>query len=189
MQPAGAQVLTSGLMGSKADDAARVTAISPDRKSWLLGGVGGKLALLDVIATEKSKAKHLTGHSEVILSAAFSPDGNTAATAGGGVMQLGKMQPGKDNAVRMWSMSGQTLEWTGEGHAASVVCLAFSSDGIYLASGASDGEIRVWRCIDGKNLATFPGHGGKILGLAFTADDKQLWSGSVDRTMRLWRLP
>ena len=178
---------TTVLLGSKVEDAVRATAISPDRKVALIGGVNGKLFLIDMIKADKPKP--LVGHSEAILCAAVSPAGGFAATAGGGVLQVGTLQPGKDNAVRLWNTGAATLEWSGEGHTASVVCLAFSADGKWLASGAANGEVRVWNVADGKPVATFTGHTARVLALAFTADQKRVWSGAADRTLRQWRLP
>jgi WD40 repeat protein len=150
--------------------------------------VNNKLFLIDMLKAD-AKPKLLAGHTEAVLCAAFSPSGGFAASGGGGVLQVGTLQPGKDNAVRFWDTTRASLEWTGEGHAASVVCLAFSMDGKWLASGASNGEIRVWDVADGKSVASFAGHTGRVFALAFSSDGKKIWSGAADRTLRQWRLP
>ncbi|MFL5340261.1 MAG: WD40 repeat domain-containing serine/threonine protein kinase [Gemmataceae bacterium] len=176
------------MLNSKDPEAVRALALSPDHKFGLIGGVNGKLVYID-LAKAESKPKHFAGHSEAVLCAVFSPIENFAATGGGGTLLAGKLQQGKDNAVRLWNLTSGTTDWSAEGHANSVVCLEFSPDGELLASGGADGEIRVWKVKDGSPVATLAGHSGKVLGLAFSKDGKQLWSGAADRTMRQWRLP
>lgn len=185
-KPIGREVLTAPLMGSKLEDAVRTVAVSADKKG-LIGGVDGKLFLLDL--TGKTKPKALKEHSEIVLATAFSPTEHMAASAGGGILQVGTVQPGKDNAIRLWDVANASLIRKLEGHNNSVVCLAFSSDGKLLASGSADGEIRVWNSEDGKPIATFTGHSGRIVGLAFTPESNRLWSGAADRTLRQWKLP
>ncbi len=180
-------------MANKADDAVRALAVSADHKLGLIGGVNGKLFMVDMSpnppTAEAKKLKPLVGHQETVLAVLFSPTAGFAASGGGGVLQVGKLIPGKDNTVHMWNMTSLTEEWKGEGHTNSIVSLAFSADGSLLASGSVDGEIRVWNAANGTLLATFPGHTGKILGMAFSADNKKLWSGAADRTLRQWKLP
>jgi serine/threonine protein kinase/WD40 repeat protein len=188
LQPIHAPLHTAALLGSKVDDAVRATAISPDHKLALIGGVNGKVVLIDMTKAD-AKPKALADHTEAVNCAAFSPTAGFAATAGGGVLQVGTLQPGKDNAIRYWNTTAATLEWTAEGHTKPVTCLAFSLDGKLLASASADGEVRVWDATNGKPVATFAGHGNRVLALAFTADQKRLWSGSADRTIRQWRLP
>lgn len=182
----GQPINTGLLMASKLEDAVRAVSVSADRKG-LIGGADGKLFLLDL--TEKTKPKALKDHSEVVLATAFSPTEHVAASGGGGIIQVGTLQPGQDNAVRIWNITTQTVLHKCEGHSRSVVCLAFSSDGKLLASGSTDGEIRIWNVEDGRSIAVLTGHTNRILGLTFGPDGKQLWSGAADRTLRLWKLP
>ncbi|MDB5309286.1 MAG: prkC 29 [Gemmataceae bacterium] len=185
-QAIGQPIKTTHLLGSDLEDAVRAVAVSADRKG-LVGGVDGKLFLIDL--TDKAKPKPMTAHREAVLCAAFSPNGRLAATGGGGVLQLGALQPGRENAVCLWEVAGPTLRWRADAHARPVVSVAFSPDGHLLASGGADGEVRVWAVVDGKPVATLTGHTGRVLALAFTPDGKSLWSGAADRTLRQWQLP
>ncbi|HEX4610659.1 MAG TPA: serine/threonine-protein kinase [Urbifossiella sp.] len=183
-QPFGQPIKTAQLTGSDLDDAVLAVALSQDRKG-LVGGVDGKLFLLDL--TEKAKAKPLVGHKEAVRCAAFGP-GGLAATGGGGVFQVGELRPGRDNVLCAWDTAAAALKWRAEGHTAPVVCVAFNADGKRLASGGADGEVRVWDA-GGKPVADFKGHAGRVLALAFTPDGAALVSGAADGTVRQWRLP
>lgn len=187
--PIGQPILTARLVGAQLPaDALRVAAYSADGKG-LIGGVNGKLFLLEPPDRGRPSApKPLTGHEEAILAAAFDPSGLVAATAGGGVLTAGTLQPGRDHRIRLWDVPDHSIRWQADGHDAPVVCLAFSPDGSLLASGAVDGSIRVWRVVDGREVAAFSGHEGKILALSFSPDLRTLWSGSADRTLRIWSL-
>ena len=186
LQPYGRPINTSQLTGSDLDAAVQAVAVSADRKG-LVGGLDGKLVLLDL--TEKARPKTLAGHTEAVRCAAFAPGGGLAATGGGGVLRVGELRPGKDNAVCVWDTAAGTLKWRAEGHAAPVVSVAFDPAGRHVASGGADGEVRVWDAADGRPVAAFKGHAGRVLALAFTPDGTALASGAADGTVRLWRLP
>lgn len=185
----GSPILTARLLGGNSPpDALRVVAYSSEGRG-LVGGLNGKLFLMEPPERGKpSTLKPLIGHEEAILAAAFDSTGQHAATAGGGVLTAGTLQPGRDHAVRLWDVLDHSIRWRANGHAAPVVCLAFSPDGSLLASGAMDGSIRIWRVIDGREVAAFDGHEGKVLALAFTPDGQSVWSGSADKTIRIWSL-
>ncbi|MEZ4727630.1 MAG: WD40 repeat domain-containing protein [Caldilineaceae bacterium] len=73
-------------------------------------------------------------------------------------------------------------------HGRNVTTLAFSPDGLWLATGSDDSIIRLWRF---HNLDSPPlllsGHGGVINSLAFSLPDgRWLATGSDDKTVRLW---
>ncbi|CAI7665568.1 unnamed protein product [Penicillium pancosmium] len=72
------------------------------------------------------------GHDQRILTANFSPDGESIAT--------GSM----DRTVKLWSIADRTCTQTLEGHSERVEHVAFSPDSKIIASGVFDGSVRIW---------------------------------------------
>ena len=68
----------------------------------------------------------------------------------------------------------------------SVVCIAWSQDGKFLATGDDRGEIHLWQVADGQPLLTFKGHTSCVWSVSFSPDGQTLASGSDDQTIRLW---
>ncbi|MCH8274414.1 MAG: hypothetical protein IH851_06475, partial [Armatimonadetes bacterium] len=64
------------------------------------------------------------------------------------------------------------------GHSGAVTSVAFSPDGKILASGSTDGTIKLWHTATGRQLRTLSGIEGDVTSVAFNADGKQLVSGS-----------
>lgn len=72
----------------------------------------------------------------------------------------------------------------------SVMAVAISADGRYLASGIGDGTIQILDLRDSAPIPlTLNGHQGPICSLAFHPDGRYLASAGWDRTVRLWELP
>ncbi|HEX3149550.1 MAG TPA: DUF4365 domain-containing protein [Gemmataceae bacterium] len=118
--------------------------------------------------------QELEGHTERVLSVAWSPDGCQALSGSG------------DKTVRVWdAMTGQ-CERVLEGHTASVLSVAWSPDGRQLLSGSEDKTVRVWEAMTGKCERVLEGHTASVLSMAWSQDSRQLLSGSEDKTVRVW---
>jgi hypothetical protein len=64
--------------------------------------------------------------------------------------------------------------------------VAFSPDGLRLASAHPDGTVRLWDADTGKQLAVLQGHTGEVLAVAFSPDGSRIASADKDGTVRLW---
>ena len=178
------------------------TIASGSGKLLYLGGgedsgtcVGQEIRLWNTNTGELIKT--LIGHTSVVNSVVFSPDGNTIASGSGHWMGYeGKASAGEE--VRLWNANTGELIKTLTGHKDVVSSVAFSPDGNlivsgdwydwngYLSSGTWSGEIRVWDAHTGEHLKTLTGHTGGVSSVAFSPDGKVLASGRTDGTILLW---
>jgi transcription initiation factor TFIID subunit 5 len=69
----------------------------------------------------------------------------------------------------------------------SIYAMAVSPDGATLASGGTDGTVKLLDLSSGRERLALKGHVGPVFSLAFSQDGKLLVSGGVDGTVRLWR--
>jgi WD40 repeat protein len=127
----------------------------------------------------------LTGHTNDVTAAAFSPDGHLLATASA------------DTTAILWDLTDPTrphrIGSPLRGHTKDVTALTFSSDGQLLVTASSDATAIVWDLTNpaqprrlGQPLA---GHANIVLSVAFAPNSRILaTAGSTDNTAILWDL-
>jgi eukaryotic-like serine/threonine-protein kinase len=120
---------------------------------------------LAVVPTDPEHVEH-TG---VISSLAFSPDGQTLATAS------------MDHSIRLWDFAKRLERATLHAHLTEVWSVAFAPDGQTLVSGAKDGGLKVWPLVQPKHEDLLPALGQP---LGFTADSRHLAVLSRDQPGR-----
>lgn len=119
-------------------------------------------------AEDCSLLRVFSGHTDVVASVAFSPDGSLVLTGS------------RDHTARLWKTdSGQSLAVLN--HDGTVWKVVFSPDGSLVLTGSSDG-IRMWKTDSGQLLSTFQG-----IGMAFSPDGNLILIRD-DEEVRLWQV-
>ncbi|XP_006940152.2 notchless protein homolog 1 isoform X2 [Felis catus] len=122
----------------------------------------------------------LEGHSEAVISVAFSPTGKYLASGSG------------DTTVRFWDLSTETPHFTCQGHRHWVLSISWSPDGKKLASGCKNGQILLWDPSTGKQVGRpLAGHSKWITGLSWeplhvNPECRYVASSSKDGSVRVW---
>ena len=82
--------------------------------------------------SERKEVASLAGHTDFVLSVAFSPDGQHIVSGS------------YDKLVKVWSVSARKEVASLAGHAGTVWSVAFSPDGQHIVSGSRDKLVKVW---------------------------------------------
>jgi sugar lactone lactonase YvrE len=158
-------------------------AFSPDGRMLASGGgthfIGGgpikRVSELKLwVAASGRELRTLTGHTDIVDSVTFSPDGRMLGSGSA------------DTALKLWDVaSGRELR-TLTGHKGRVGSVAFSPEGRTLASASADNTLKLWEAASGRELRTLRGHTTYANSVAFSLDGRTLASGDADNMLKLW---
>lgn len=116
-------------------------------------------------------------HTGPIWTSVFSPDCSEVATgAFDGIVAICD------------SFTGTRHHHLEKEPSAIVNVLSYSADGDFIASGHSDGQIKVWDSRSGNLVAGFHGHTDKVKSVEWTPDDNKVVSSSDDGSVRIWNV-
>lgn len=141
---------------------------APSGKILATAGLDGTAKLYDLSTWEEIKS--LT-HGEQVNCIAFSPDGAQLATAG-------------DTTIKIWETSAWKERFSVKSHPSTAT--AFSHDGKLIATGHSDGKIRIWDAESGKPTITISAKDARVNGVAFTPDGKTLVTVGTAKLVAGW---
>uniref|UniRef100_A0A2K6LFD9 Notchless protein homolog 1 n=1 Tax=Rhinopithecus bieti TaxID=61621 RepID=A0A2K6LFD9_RHIBE len=122
----------------------------------------------------------LDGHSEAVISVAFSPTGKYLASGSG------------DTTILLWDPStGKQVGRTLAGHSKWITGLSWeplhaNPECRYVASSSKDGSVRIWDTTAGRCERILTGHTQSVTCLQWGGDGL-LYSASQDRTIKVWR--
>jgi hypothetical protein len=116
----------------------------------------------------------LQGHTDIVNSAVFSPDGQRIVTAS------------DDHTARVWNAASDQLLATLEGHTDHVWSAVFSPDGQRIVTASKDQTARVWNAAGGQLQTTLQGHTGPVRSAVFSPDGQRIVTASEDETARVW---
>jgi WD40 repeat protein len=88
--------------------------------------------------------------------------------------------------MRLWEVASGKEIRTFEGHSDTVNSVAFSADGRFALSGASDDTLKLWDVSTGNEVQTFVGHADSVYFVCFSPDGRFAVSESRDSTTRIW---
>jgi WD40 repeat protein len=149
------------------------SSLSPDGTRLAALGPGNTAKVYD-LAKDGGELLTLEGHTALVMTVSFSPDGKWLATTS------------QDKSVKLWDAeTGQELH-TFTGHTHFTGRVVFNPDGTRLATGSFDRTVKVWDLETRKELFTLAGHGATVWAIGFSHDGKLIATGDNNRVLHLW---
>ncbi|KAG2129049.1 WD40-repeat-containing domain protein [Suillus bovinus] len=118
----------------------------------------------------------MLGHTSVVTSVSFSPDGTRIVTGSW------------DNTVRLWdTITQKPVGPPLLGHTNYVTSVSFSPDGARIVTASRDNTVRLWDAATRLPLGEpLRGHTSATSSASFSPDGTRIVTSSWDSTVRLW---
>ncbi|MBI2929023.1 MAG: protein kinase [Verrucomicrobia bacterium] len=151
-------------------------ALSPDGRTVVTSTEksGGILTFWDALG--ESLPVKVEKHTRTVEKLAFSPDGQTLASAGW------------DGKLGLWNVKKRRNLDLLRGHKGHISTVAFSPDGRTVATSSMDTTVRLWNLATRREVAVLR-HTGSVWPLAFSPDGQWLATHDGSGTIRFWHAP
>lgn len=175
--------VTKTVAPTETPDDQTASRTGPSRRTLILGGLGIATAAVGGVATLLANSFGniivLSGHTDAVLSVAFSPDGKTLASGS------------YDRTIRLWNVASHTQRGLLSGSTNPQNSVAFSPDGKTLAGGGSG--VRLWNTATLTSIAILAPDAGTnpvdaATSLAFSPDGTILAAGGEAYGPELWNV-
>ena len=130
--------------------------------------------LRNAIRTAEATTMVLSGHSEGVRSATYSPDGHSIATIS------------YDQTARIWNAETGVPKAVLSGHKAVIQSVVFSHNGRRVLTVGYDKIVKIWDATSGKLLRDLKGHSDHVYTAHYSHDDRFILTASRDKTARIW---
>jgi WD40 repeat protein/tRNA A-37 threonylcarbamoyl transferase component Bud32 len=129
----------------------------------------------------------LRGHSQNVMSLAFSPDGKTLASVSGSWLTV-PQAASKPGELILWSLeTGEPVREL-SGHGGPLTGVAYSPDGALIATSSWDRTVKVWDATTLDLMQSLAGHQDWVLNVAFSPEGQRIASAGADGAVKLWEL-
>ena len=122
--------------------------------------------------------RELKGHTDVVHSVQFSPDGKLLAAAGG--------PPAQQGEIKIWDAATGVLVRTINGHNDYIYSISWSPDNKNIASCSYDKLVKIWDVSNGSEVKTLKDHADAVYAVAYNPAGNMLATGSADRSIKVW---
>jgi WD40 repeat protein len=152
-------------------------SLSRDGKTLVVAGGDAKIRFVDMTTGEVQRT--LTGHTNAIYRAVFSPDEKLLASSS------------RDLTARIWDLStGRELQKL-TGFRCSVKAVAFSPDSQMLAAAGNDGMVKLWDVKTGRELKSLVHINSadidmSVYSITFGRDGNKIYAANGDGTISEW---
>lgn len=152
-------------------------SLSRDGRTLVSAGGDGIIRIWNIETGQIIRT--LTGHTNVIYKAVFSPNEKLIASSS------------RDTTVRIWDFeTGRELHKLTE-HICSVKSVAFSPGGEMVAAVGNDGMLKIWLVETGREIASLVHTDSKDVDVSnysviFSRDGRKIYAGNGDGTISEW---